>query len=139
MINVSGNNRKNVINDFLPDLTPLLDVVFMLIIFLILTINSTSFSLEINLPEDTDKSSKIISENNNISVYILKNKWKIGDSLFLLENNFKSELKKTYQKNIDKKIIIISDKDASIKKLISLLTFLKKENIKMANILVERN
>lgn len=139
MININNNSRKNIIKDFLPDLTPLLDVVFMLIIFLILSINISSFSLEVNLPEDKDQISKAISDENNISVTILKDsQWKINDNIFQSENAFRTSLKKIYQENLDKKIVIISDKNASVENLINLLTFLTKENISMANIIVDR-
>lgn len=139
MININNNSRKNIIKDFLPDLTPLLDVVFMLIIFLILSINISSFSLEVNLPEDKDQISKAISDENNISVTILKDsQWKINDNIFQSENVFRTSLKKIYQENLDKKIVIISDKNASVENLINLLTFLTKENISMANIIVDR-
>ena len=73
MININNNSRKNIVNDFLPDLTPLIDVVFILIIFLILSINTASFSLEVNLPEDKDNSSKVISDNKYLEIHLLKN------------------------------------------------------------------
>jgi len=43
-----------------------------------------------------------------------------------------------HKKNKDRKLIILADDDSSVGKLISVLTFLKKQNIQMANILVDR-
>lgn len=139
MININNNNRKNIIGDFLPDLTPLLDVVFMLIVFLILTINTTFFSLEVNLPDDNDDSSKAISDNNHLEIHLLKsNFWKINEEKFSNEAKFKDYLLSYHQKHPKQKIIIITDKSSEVGKLISILTFLKKQNIQMADILVEK-
>ena len=140
MININNNNRKNIINDFLPDLTPLMDVVFMLIIFLILTINTASFTLEVNLPEDKDDASKMISDNNHLEIHLLKSDiWQINDQKFSDEKKFKYYLLDYHKKNKEQKIIIITDNNSKIGKLISVLTFLKKQNIQMADILVEKN
>jgi biopolymer transport protein ExbD len=139
MININNNNRKNIIDDFLPDLTPLLDVVFMLIIFLILTINTISFSLEVNLPEDEYNSSKAISDNNYLEIHLLKsNSWQINQKKFSNEKKFKNYLLNYHKKHPDQKIILITDKGSKVGKLISILTFLKKQNIQMADILVEK-
>lgn len=139
MIRINNNNRKNIIGDLLPDLTPLLDVVFMLIIFLILSINITSFSLEVNLPEDKDNISKVISDKDQIEIHLLpSNMWQINEKKFEDERKFRNYLLNFYQKNKNRKIIIIVDKNSKAQKLISILTFLKKENIQMADILVEK-
>ena len=140
MIRINNNNRKNIIGDLLPDLTPLLDVVFMLIIFLILSINITSFSLEVNLPEDKDNISKVISDKDQIEIHLLpSNMWQINEKKFEDERKFRNYLLNFYQKNKNRKIIIIVDKNSKAQKLISILTFLKKENIQMADILVKKN
>lgn len=139
MIRINNNNRKNIIGDLLPDLTPLLDVVFMLIIFLILSINITSFSLEVNLPEDKDNISKVVSDKDQIEIHLLpSNMWQINEKKFDDERKFRNYLLNFYQKNKNRKIIIIVDKNSKAQKLISILTFLKKENIQMADILVEK-
>ncbi|MFT5795326.1 MAG: biopolymer transport protein ExbD [Ulvibacter sp.] len=139
MISINNNSRKNIVNDFLPDLTPLIDVVFILIIFLILSINTASFSLEVNLPEDKDNSSKVISNNKYLEIHLLKNNvWKVGNKTFLDEEEFRGYLLSHHKKNKDRKLIILADDDSSVGKLISVLTFLKKQNIQMANILVDR-
>jgi biopolymer transport protein ExbD len=140
MIKINNNNRKNIIGDLLPDLTPLLDVVFMLIIFLILSINTTSFSLEVNLPEDKDNIAKEISDQDQIEIHLLSsNMWQINEEKFDNEQKFRNYLLNYYQKNKNKKIVIIADKNSTSQKLISILTFLKKENIQMADILVKKN
>jgi biopolymer transport protein ExbD len=138
MINLPKNSRGNIINDLLPDLTPLMDIVFMLIIFLILSINSPLYSLKINLPQDKDSISKIATDNKTISVYLLpKNQgWKINKKLYLSEEEFRLDLETLAKK--DDSIIIISDKNSSVEKLINLFIYLEKKSFNKVSIGVER-
>lgn len=140
MINIVQNKRKNLANELLPDLTPLLDVVFMLIVFLILTINSTIYSLDVKLPKDQENISNLASENKNIAIYLLPlgKGWKIDEDEFLDEKDFKNRLKELSSNNQDPSIMILSDKDAPISKLIDLMTFLEKIEVKKVNIAVEK-
>lgn len=132
------DKRQNIISDLLPDLTPLMDIVFMLIVFLILTVNSPLYSLDVNLPEDKDSASQSVSNNEAISIYLLeKGKgWKVNKSHYSTESVFRLNLTKIINK--EDKIIIISDKNAPAEKLISLLTYLEKKNINKISIAVEK-
>lgn len=138
MIRVPDSDRKNLINDLLPDLTPLLDIVFMLIVFLILTINTSLYSLEVNVPKDQDAVSQAVTDDKSISVHLLaKGKgWKINESTYLEEEEFRKDLAKIA--TAEYSVMIISDKNAPVEKLVSLLTFLEKKKISKANIMVER-
>ena len=138
MIRVPDSGRKNLINDLLPDLTPLLDIVFMLIVFLILTINTSLYSLEVNVPTDKDAVSQAVTDDKSISVHLLgKGKgWKINKSTYLSEEEFRKDLAKIA--TAEYSVMIISDKNAPVEKLVSLLTFLEKNKISKANIMVEK-
>lgn len=138
MINIPDSGRKNIMNDLLPDLTPLLDIVFMLIVFLILTINTSLYSLEVNVPQDKDAVSQAVTDDKSISVHLLEKEkgWKINESSYLSEKEFRKDLAKIA--TAEYSVMIISDKDAPVEKLVSLLTFLEKKKISKANIMVER-
>ncbi len=140
MINISANNRKNILSELAPDLTPLLDVVFMLIVFLILSVNSALYSLEIELPKDKENVTKIVSDKQNITIYILsKNKgWKIDKKSYKEEKYFRQDLINLAKNNPSLKVMIVSDQDASVAKFINLLTLLEKLKIEKTNIAVEK-
>ena len=48
MIEIPAQKRGGIIHDLMPDLTPLLDVMFMLIVFFILTANAVPYALDVN-------------------------------------------------------------------------------------------
>ncbi len=51
MINIIANRRKNLISELAPDLTPLIDVIFILVVFLILNFNAPEYFLKVDLPK----------------------------------------------------------------------------------------
>ncbi len=139
MIEVSGSKRGNIIADLMPDLTPLLDVMFMLIVFFILTANAVPYALDINLPEDSENVAKMLEDPNLLSITLLPDGagWRINDSHYQNENIFKAALKE--QAKNKKQVTIAGDKDVSMQKLLSVLAFLRKHNIETADIVMQRN
>lgn len=139
MIEIPDSQRGNIITDLMPDLTPLLDVMFMLIIFFILTANAVPYSLDVNLPEDAEEVTQAIEDPTMLSVTLLPNDdgWKINDVLYQEEEKFKDALKAlTLEK---KQVIIVGDKDVSMEKLLTVMAFLRKHNIEAADIMMDRN
>ncbi len=138
MIEIPDSQRGNIITDLMPDLTPLLDVMFMLIIFFILTANAVPYTLDVNLPEDAEDVVQAIEDPTMLSVTLLPNDndWKITDVLYQDETKFKEAL--TALTHDKKQVVIIGDKDASMQKLLSLMVFLRKHNIKAADIVMDK-
>jgi len=138
MIEIPASKRGNIVSDLMPDLTPLLDVMFMLIVFFLLTANAVPYALDVNLPEDNDSVAQAVEDPNMLSVTLLPDAlgWKINDTSYTEENKFKDALKEKSQDN--KKIIIMGDKDVSMGKLLQLMAFLRKHNIETADIVMEQ-
>lgn len=138
MIEIPAQKREGIIHDLMPDLTPLLDVMFMLIVFFILTANAVPYAMDVNLPEDAEEVTQAVIDNEflNISLLPQKQGWKINDTHYKVETQFKQDLKEQIEGN--KKVIITGDKDVSMQKLLSLMTFLRKNNIETADIVMER-
>tara|TARA_B100000508_G_C11433370_1_gene264625 strand:- start:70 stop:489 length:420 start_codon:yes stop_codon:yes gene_type:complete len=137
MIEISDNNRRHIVTDLMPDLTPLLDVMFMLIVFFILTANAVPYALDVNLPEDSESVTQAIKDPDILSVTLLADEggWKINDMLYSTEEEFKTALKEKTQES--KKVIVIGDKEVSMQKLLTVMVFLRKHNIEAADIIME--
>ncbi len=138
MIKFNNQNRENILADLIPDLTPLIDVMFMLMVFLILTINQSEKIFNIETPKDEENVS-VISKNSNtikITIFASNNEWAIANKKLNGINILKKHLKKIIDKNQNNKIIIYSDKKANVEKLLKLMTYLKKENIHNINIIM---
>jgi biopolymer transport protein ExbD len=140
MINVNKNSeRDGIISDLLPDLTPLLDVMFMLIIFLVLTTNAMQQVFDISLPEDKDNVLEDLSEKDTIKVTIFSenNQWAINEKKFSDFALFKEELILTYHNTAKQQIIVFSDKSATVERLMDLLTFMRSKGIETTDIIMQ--
>lgn len=137
MIKAPEDSRGKIAGDLMPDLTPLLDVMFMLIVFFLLTANAVPYALDVKLPEDSESVSHAVEDPDMLSVTLLSEDggWKIDDMLYETESAFKAALQTKAKEN--KKVVIIGDKEASMQKLMSVLAFLRKYNIEAADIVME--
>jgi len=141
MINIIANKRKNLISELAPDLTPLIDVIFILVVFLILNFNAPEYFLKVDLPKDEENISQNIVDKKDIKIYIAKNivGWKVNDLQIDKAANLRNKINILSKNYSDSKILIYVDQDAQISRLITLLTILEKNNLKQTNIAVKRN
>lgn len=140
MINVNSNSeRDGIISDLLPDLTPLLDVMFMLIIFLVLTTNAMQQVFDISLPEDKEDVLEVLAENDTIKITLFAEgkQWAINEQKFDNFSVFKSELLSAYKNSKKKHVIVFGDKSATIDRLMELLTFMRSEGIEAADMVMK--
>jgi biopolymer transport protein ExbD len=139
MIEIPASKRGNIISDLMPDLTPLLDVMFMLIVFFLLTANAVPYALDVTLPEDNENVTQAIEDPTTLSVTLLPDDmgWKIDDAIYTSETHFKNSLRDKAIATDNTKIVIMGDKDVSMNKLLQLMTFLRKHNIEAADIVMQ--
>jgi biopolymer transport protein ExbD len=140
MINVNSNvERDGIISDLLPDLTPLLDVMFMLIIFLVLTTNAMQQVFDVSLPEDKEDVAEVLSENETLKITIFAQggKWAINDEKFADFSEFKVALVNKYNSSKEQRVIIFGDEAATIDRLMELLTFMRSKGIEAADIVMK--
>ncbi len=140
MINIIANRRKNLISELAPDLTPLIDVIFILVVFLILNFNAPEYFLKVDLPKDEENISQNIVDKKDIKIYIAKDiiGWKVNDLQIDRAANLRNKINILSKNYSDSKILIYVDQDAQISRLITLLTILEKNNFKQTNIAVKR-
>ena len=139
MINVKNlkSERSKIEGDLIPDLTPLIDVMFMLIIFLILTMNVALKSFNIELAEDKDNLVQTHAVPSlDLVIFNNADEWSIGGIRFASFADLKTELI-TRKNNSEKiKINILSDKSAPVEKLVRLLIFTNNQEIESSNIII---
>lgn len=140
MITIGNHtDREEIISDLVPDLTPLLDVMFMLIVFLVLTTNTMQQVFDVTLPEDQDGVTELLSEQETIKVTIFpeSGQWGINEQKYSDYDGFKRALLVQHQAQPMQKIIIYGDQSVTIERLMKLLTFLRSQNIETADIVME--
>ncbi|EGQ7899477.1 biopolymer transporter ExbD [Vibrio parahaemolyticus] len=136
MIKVPQDNNRNGLT---PDLTPLLDIIFIVMVFLMLTAAVKLDSLDVALPS-TDSQAVAEVDKQSITVNILKNEpyWAINGQTYIDWENFTLALLEE-SKSTDKPIVIGAEKTANIQSLVQLLGFLQENGIQATQLLTEES
>ncbi|HHF2915094.1 biopolymer transporter ExbD [Vibrio parahaemolyticus] len=129
--------KDNTRNDLTPDLTPLLDIIFIVMVFLMLTAAVKLDSLDVNLPS-TESQAVTDVDKQSITVNILKDEpyWAINGKTYIDWDNFTLALLEE-SKSSDKPIVIGAEKTANIQSLVQLLSFLQENGIQATQLLTE--
>lgn len=137
MISISSNEETDV--SLAPDLTPLLDVVFIVMVFLLFTANAQTLSLPVNLPQATQQEASISNESKTLTVSILEEgqPWAIGEQQYDSWDQFTSTLLAEVQSQPDTTVLIAGDQGAPLGNLVKLMMFLSQHNMDAAQILLE--
>ncbi|QOW06049.1 ExbD/TolR family protein [Vibrio parahaemolyticus] len=136
MIKVPQDNNRNGLT---PDLTPLLDIIFIVMVFLMLTAAVKLDSLDVALPS-TDSQAVAEVHKQSITVNILKDEpyWAINGQTYIDWENFTLALLEE-SKSTDKPIVIGAEKTANIQSLVQLLGFLQENGIQATQLLTEES
>lgn len=122
------------------DLTPLLDVIFMLLVFLLLTANSVQHALQLDLPEKGADQARPLKEAQRITITLFDqtDKWQVNDETFASWKAVESTILTQRKASQETEIIIQGDRLAPMEKLLQVLAFLKREGLSAARILMEQ-
>ena len=118
------------------NMTPLVDVMLVLLIIFLITAPILTSTIQLNLPKDSGISTQ---EKDPITISITKN----GD-YFLEERDFsikdlEEHLKEIAQENIDSQINIRADTDAQFGKVSHVLSIAQKLGLKNVGFITEPN
>ena len=125
----------------LPDLTPLLDVVFIVMVFLLFTANAQTLSLPVELPQATAAEAAVTQEPQTITVSLLSegDPWAVGEQRFNDWSVFSQTLLSQVKDKPNITVLIAGDKEAPLGNLVKLMMFLGKHDIKAAQVLMEES
>ncbi|CAH0530205.1 ExbD/TolR family protein [Vibrio hippocampi] len=135
MIRASNSTESN---SLFPDLTPLLDIIFIVMVFLMLTASVKLESLQVDLPT-TDSSAVTEVDSQSLTVNILANEpyWAINKHQYIDWDNFTLALLEQSQSS-KQPIIIGAEKTADVQHLVKLLAFMQENNIPATQLLTEQ-
>ena len=140
MIALYGDDeQEGFLKDLIPDLTPMLDILFILLVFFMLAVGQVFQTMDLNLPESTSQEITQ-AQMDNIIVLSLgnnENSYAINDKKIQNLEAFKQEILKTVQTHSDQKIVLAGDRSVSLERLLNILTFLNDNGIQTANILMQ--
>lgn len=118
------------------DLTPLLDILFILIVFFLLTAGAVFHSFDLELPKSVSDSLTLNDEPKHILLEIQAQDYRIDGVQMANFESFKNAIQQATANKPDHGVVIASEKSASIDRLMQLLTYLQANGIETANILM---
>lgn len=125
---------------FQPDLTPLLDIIFIVMVFLLLTATVKLQSLEVSLPSaETESISDVDSKSLTVNILEEAPYWGLDGKSYSSWEDFTQALLTQVNLNPEFQVVIASDKSAEIQHMVKLLAFLQDNKIKATQILMDEN
>ncbi len=122
-----------------PDLTPLLDIIFIVMVFLLLTANIQIQSLKIDVPQTSDAEVLQPASTEMVVINLLATepKWAIQGEAITTWESFTERLLSTIAANNKNPVVIAADKNARVEDMLALLAFLQKNQIQTTNLVMD--
>ncbi|MBE7636603.1 hypothetical protein GUA87_07075 [Sneathiella sp. P13V-1] len=120
------------------DLTTLLDIMFILLVFFILTAGASYRMMDLTLPSAVTEETEPAKASKHIFLEIKQVGYALDGKDISSLGELKSQLPTHLQENAGKELVIAGDRGTSLERLLSLLTFLESKGIQAANILMQR-
>ncbi len=121
-----------------PDLTAMLDVIFMLLVFFILTANSVEYALTLDLPEKgADLATPVGNQETiTLTLFLDEERWAVEDQLLNSWEMVEKTIIETRNERPDVNVIIAGDRRVAMERLLQVLAFLQREGIDAAEIMM---
>jgi biopolymer transport protein ExbD len=117
------------------DMTPMIDIVFQLLIFFLLTSIYAKPVLPVNLPE---ASSAVVSEEPEITVSINSSKQIYLNNRPIPDNQFRIEMQSMLENRKDKSIHLMADKTVDFGRIIDIMDKAKQAGVEDIAIVTEK-
>ena len=127
-------NKRINIEDSLMDLTPIVDVVFNLLIFFALSLNFSQVVSSINIKLPKAKSSEVVTEKQVVVSIERNNKVYINDQAFYLDQipNYLDKINK------DNVVVVKADKEIDHGFVVQIMDLIKRSGFKKLGIAVTK-
>jgi biopolymer transport protein ExbD len=133
------NGQGTGLEELGPDLTPLLDILFILLVFFILTANTVEHALELALPDEgAEQAEPLVDPSTvHIALYARDQAWAVNGEPIGQWDRVEAAVLAAHGQRPDAEIVIAGDRRAPIERLLQVLAFLKEQGLTAAQILME--
>ncbi|QIL91352.1 biopolymer transporter ExbD [Microbulbifer sp. SH-1] len=136
MININPpGERAFSLANLAPDLTPLLDIIFIVLVFLLLTANMRLPSLPMDLPASEHAASSMPTDPLTVS---LSNRgpdlWGINDRGYSNQVDFEQALLAALVAEPARPVALASDRNVPVQRMLDLFALLQKQGVEVAEI-----
>ena len=122
------------------DLTALIDIIFIVLVFLLLTANTQLLSLPVDVPQSPSSAITAIDNKPTIAINIMATApyWAIDSETFDDLATFTAAFTAHFKNMPEATVVIAADKAAPMEPLMQLLALLQTQSISQTQILMER-
>ena len=138
MIELQQNDpHEGTLRDLAPDLTPMLDILFILLVFFMITSGAVFQSLDLKLPTTASQEQSLFNQTNHIMLEIRPTNYALDGKIIDNFDMLKTALPATLKQKATQEFVIAGDKNIPIERLLKVLTYLQSQGIEAANILMQ--
>ncbi|WP_339630869.1 biopolymer transporter ExbD [uncultured Sneathiella sp.] len=134
----SEDPHGGTLRDLAPDLTPMLDILFILLVFFLLTVGTVFKSLDLKLPSAVEEELTQLNEPRHIMLEIREGSYALDGEQMDNFIELKTALRATLAEKPDYELIVAGDRRIAIERLLRVLTYLQMQGIDAANILMQK-
>lgn len=137
MLKTKNRADRSAITDALPDMTAMLDILFMLLVFFILTSGATFKSLQLTLPSTEDDALAVAKEQNSLLLRIKADEFMLDKTSFDDLADLTGLLEERIAKDPKFDLVVACDKEVPVQRFLDALALLMAKKITIANILMK--
>ncbi|MEE1674177.1 biopolymer transporter ExbD [Agarivorans aestuarii] len=124
-----------------PDLTALLDIIFIVLVFLLLTANSRVYQMDMDLPATSQAQASVASEPAKLQLSLFQDNpiWGLGEQRYQTFSAFEQAIKQQSQDQTKPSVSLASERQVPVEHLLKMLELLQQLEIETTQILMEKN
>ncbi|UPW17704.1 biopolymer transporter ExbD [Agarivorans sp. TSD2052] len=129
-----------------PDLTALLDIIFIVLVFLLLTANNRVYQMDMSLPPSERGQTRLATEPAQIQLSLFQGNpiWGLGEQRYQSFKQFEVALNQQVHKpgtaeEQKPSVSLASERQVPVEHLLKMLELLQQLNIETTQILMEKN
>lgn len=126
-----------MLRDLAPDLTPILDILFILLVFFMLTAGAVFQSLDLKLPSSASRELSLLNEPKHVMLEIRSGTYALDGELIRNFDALKKAVPEVMAAKLGYELVIASDRRVTIQELLKVLIYLQSQGIETANLLMK--
>ncbi len=130
-----NTDTSNEFDALAVDLTPMLDILFIVLVFFILTANPALHALKVDLPSKGAEQADVVTTPKQVHLTLFaKQQWAVNQQIFTDWKKTQQAFSHAVHNKPDIEIIIATEKNASVERFLEIMSFLKQKNLQVAHI-----
>ncbi|GDY24718.1 biopolymer transporter ExbD [Agarivorans sp. Toyoura001] len=123
-----------------PDLTALLDIIFIVLVFLLLTANSRVYQMDMDLPATEQGQTSLATEPASIQLSLFQSNpiWGLGEQRYQHFKEFEAALLLQTNNRDKPTVSLASERQVPVEHLLKMLELLQQQNIETTQILMDK-